>query len=119
MSLFVYQARLVRVIDGDTMDVLFDLGFHARLQQRIRLYDINTPEVFGADASPLGRAAREFAQRWFDEAPLRDWPLHIDSRKYDARGKFGRVLADVYRFGDGVSLNAALKEAGYEKADIA
>ena len=42
---FVYQAELDRVVDGDTVDVILDLGFDVKLhKQRVRLAGIDTPE---------------------------------------------------------------------------
>ena len=42
---FVYQAELDRVVDGDTVDVVLDLGFDVKLhKQRVRLHGIDTPE---------------------------------------------------------------------------
>ena len=43
--MYEYKAKLVRVIDGDTIDVDIDLGFKVFLQkERVRLFGINTPE---------------------------------------------------------------------------
>ena len=43
--LYYYRAKVLRVIDGDTMDVDLDLGFDVVLaKQRVRLYGIDTPE---------------------------------------------------------------------------
>ena len=42
---FVYKiAKVVRVVDGDTLDVIFDLGFDVMLKQRIRMFGIDTNE---------------------------------------------------------------------------
>jgi len=41
---YKYNAKLIRVIDGDTIDALIDLGFNVWVKKRIRLYGINTPE---------------------------------------------------------------------------
>lgn len=111
MDCFVYPAQVVRVVDGDTLDVEIDLGFHIRTKERVRLYDIDTPEIFGSTAEPRGQAARAFVEWWLPE----DRRVVLDSRKYDARGKYGRVLADIFKTGDVVPLNEALKVAGFEK----
>ena len=37
--------KIVKVVDGDTVDVIIDLGFHTTVKKRIRLYGINTPET--------------------------------------------------------------------------
>ena len=49
--MFEYKCKLVKVVDGDTVDVDIDLGFGVWLQnQRIRLYGIDTPESRTSDA---------------------------------------------------------------------
>ena len=42
-----YRAELDRVVDGDTFDVLIDLGFYIRIKERIRLEEVDTPEIYG------------------------------------------------------------------------
>ena len=44
-KLYHYNAEVTRVVDGDTVDALVDLGFNTYSKQRIRLYGINTPEI--------------------------------------------------------------------------
>ena len=59
---FVYQAELDRVVDGDTVDVILDLGFDVKLhKQRVRLAGIDTPESRTRDLAEkkLGLAAKE------------------------------------------------------------
>ena len=41
-----YRAKLVRVVDGDTIDLDIDLGFYIRITERVRLEGVNTPEIF-------------------------------------------------------------------------
>lgn len=53
---FLYKARQIRVIDGDTIEVLVDLGFHSFSEQRLRLAQIDAPEI----QTKAGRAARDF-----------------------------------------------------------
>ena len=43
--MYEYSCKLIRVLDGDTVDALIDLGFDVWIKKRIRLYGINTPEV--------------------------------------------------------------------------
>ena len=43
--MYKYNAKLIRVIDGDTVDALIDLGFNVWVKKRIRLYGINAPET--------------------------------------------------------------------------
>ena len=42
-----YRAELDRVVDGDTLDVVIDLGFYIRIKERIRLEGMDTPEIYG------------------------------------------------------------------------
>ncbi len=55
-SSFLYRAREVRVIDGDTIEALVDLGFHSLTEQRLRLAQIDAPEI----RTKEGRLARNF-----------------------------------------------------------
>ena len=62
---FVYQAELDRVVDGDTVDVILDLGFDVKLhKQRVRLHGIDTPESRTRDLAEkkLGLAAKKRLQ---------------------------------------------------------
>ena len=47
-QIWVYRARLVKVIDGDTIDVYLDAGFHGYREERLRLLGVNAPEVHGS-----------------------------------------------------------------------
>ena len=42
--MFEYQAQIIRVVDGDTIDVLIDLGFDMHVKERVRLAGVDTPE---------------------------------------------------------------------------
>lgn len=60
---FVYQAELDRVVDGDTVDVVLDLGFDVKLhKQRVRLHGIDTPES----------RTRNLAEKNLDWQPKKD-----------------------------------------------
>lgn len=119
LQLWVYRARTVRVIDGDTIDVLVDHGFHALAVERFRLLGVDTPEVRG-ETREAGEAARGYTISWLGVAAhempteLRstltgDWPLVIETSKSDS---FGRWLAMVWRASDGACLNDDLLAAG-------
>ncbi|MCK4429246.1 MAG: hypothetical protein KAU95_02630, partial [Candidatus Aenigmarchaeota archaeon] len=43
---YKYKAKLVRVVDGDTIEVVMDLGFYIQLKEKLRLAGVNTPEIF-------------------------------------------------------------------------
>lgn len=107
---YVYRARVVRVVDGDTLDVTIDAGFRATREERLRLLGVNTPELRGA-SRPAGLAAREFATVWLAQAYAGDeWPLVVQTVKADT---FGRYLATVWRASDGRNLNADLLASGH------
>ena len=85
--MYTYKARLIRVIDGDTVDAEIDLGFDVFVRQRIRLYGINTPESRTTDLAEKerGLAAK---QRLIELLP-REFVVETILNK---RGKYGRVL---------------------------
>jgi len=56
--MYEYQAEVVRIIDGDTVKLNVDLGFHIRHQSNFRLDGINAPEIRGKER-PLGLLAKE------------------------------------------------------------
>jgi micrococcal nuclease len=83
-ALFHYRAKLLRVVDGDTIDVSIDLGFRTHCSQRLRLVEVDTPER---------------GQQWFKESTdrliqlLGDQPLLVNTISTDA---FGRWLSRVW-----------------------
>lgn len=111
MKLYTYRIAIVRVVDGDTVEADIDLGFHTTIRELVRLYDVDTPEVFGRYAEARGKLATAFTTAWLDGQT----GLMMDSRVYDPRGKYGRSLGEIFRPGDPVSLNRALIEAGHVK----
>lgn len=116
--MYMYNCALVRVIDGDTIDVLIDLGFDIHLKERVRLSSIDTAEIFGSKAVAAGQVSKEFVGAWMQQAKS----LILFSQRYNAREKYGRVLGEFYRvLADGsqdtIPLGAALKIAGMAKVD--
>jgi endonuclease YncB( thermonuclease family) len=107
------RARVVRVIDGDTLVLIIDLGFRMYAEQMVRLLEINTPELRSGPPAERerGAAAREFTLAWLQDhaghGPA-DWPLSIRTEKGDS---FGRWLAYV-ECGAGHRLHEALLAAG-------
>ena len=90
---FEYKCNLVKVVDGDTVDVDIDLGFGVWLRkQRIRLYGIDTPESRTRDKveKVYGLAAKDFLSKM-----LSTGEMSIKTHK-DAKGKFGRILGELF-----------------------
>lgn len=95
-NLYHYRAELVRVIDGDTIDVDIDLGFdRMRTRKRLRLLGVDAPE--------RGQAGYLEA-KLFTEALLASATLIVVNTV--SKDSFGRWLANVWC--DGVSLNAQM-----------
>jgi micrococcal nuclease len=103
-QLWVFRARPIRAVDGDTVDVEVDGGFGNRRVERLRLLGVDTPER----GQPGYREATEHVACWLGSDS--DWPLLIETEKSDA---FGRYLALVWRASDGQCLNDDLIESGH------
>jgi micrococcal nuclease len=98
---------LERIVDGDTIDVLLDLGFKVFTHQRLRLLAIDTPE-----RGQLGylEATHELAELL---APAgRQQPLIVHTIKRDG---FGRWLATVWAEGHKTSINEEMRRLGYAR----
>lgn len=110
---FVYRiARVLRVIDGDTIDVIFDLGFDVQLKQRIRMFGIDTPESRTRDKTEkkFGLASKKYLKDTVASAEEIVCKTHVA----DARGKFGRVLGEIWC--DGENINSKMIQEGYAVA---
>lgn len=89
--MYEYSAILDRVVDGDTIDVILDLGFDVHLKSRIRLYGINTPETRTRDPEEKEKGLAAKARV---EELLEGRNIIVQSKEYN-RGKYGRVLAVI------------------------
>tara|TARA_Y100000004_G_scaffold189753_1_gene245856 strand:+ start:209 stop:643 length:435 start_codon:yes stop_codon:yes gene_type:complete len=90
--MYEYRCKIVRVVDGDTVDVDIDLGFGVWLQkQRVRLYGVDTPESRTRDAEEkvFGNLAKKFVE---DRLPVGS-KQKLRTR-LDGKGKFGRILGE-------------------------
>jgi len=109
--MYEYRSSLVRIIDGDTVDVDLDLGFSVILKkQRVRLAGINTPESRTRDLpqKKYGLAAKYRLKELLAE----DFPLTIKiSINKKARGKYGRILGTLWK-GD-TNINQQLVDEGH------
>ena len=87
---YTYRATVVKVIDGDTIDVDIDVGFHTTLRKRLRFLGIDTWEVRGEEKEK-GLIAKARLQEVLDQAET----IYVQT-VMDATGKYGRVLAWVW-----------------------
>ena len=89
--MFEYNAEVLRVVDGDTLDARIDLGFDVHVNKRIRLMGIDTWESRTRDKA-------EKAKGLAAKARLKEL-LKVDKNKFKlishGTGKFGRVLGDI------------------------
>ena len=95
--MYEYKCKLVRVVDGDTIDVDIDLGFGVWMQnQRIRMYGIDTPESRTSDdvEKVYGNAAKDFLVKWTNSGQLT-----LKTFK-DGKGKYGRILGEIWYNGE-------------------
>jgi micrococcal nuclease len=101
--MYTYKAKVVRVVDGDTVYLEVDCGFYLKFTHSFRLYGVNAPELRDAQ----GPEARD----WLIQE-LTNKPLLIDTYKADS---FGRWLCTIFIHGEdnAVSVNQKLIDAGF------
>lgn len=100
-NLYNYRAVCTYVVDGDTVDLVIDVGFNLTTKQRIRLLGINTPE--------RGQAGYSEAKEYLTSRLL-DKDVIIETYKTD---DFGRYLGTI--FIDGEDINFVMLEMGFAK----
>lgn len=100
---YCYSAKLLRVVDADTLCLMVDLGFSTHVETTVRLDGIDAPEI----GTPEGKAARDYL------VVLLPAQFVIRTRK-DRREKFGRMLA-VIELPDGTTANQQMLAAGHAK----
>ena len=118
---FVYKVTAIeKVVDGDTVDVVIDLGFDVRVSQRVRLLGIDTPESRTRDLEEkqFGLLSKKKLKQWClkaVESEKDDIELELRCEEADSRGKFGRVLAEIWVTEDGhaTNVNKWLCDEGY------
>jgi micrococcal nuclease len=106
-----YVRKVENVVDGDTIDVLIDLGFDILFQSRVRLAGIDTPESRTRDLKEkaLGLESKEYLKKQLKDAKS----VIIKTEKINSTEKFGRILGWIYVNGDTVSLNDKMINDGY------
>ena len=108
--MYEYRATIRRVVDGDTVDVTLDLGFNILYNSRIRLLGIDTPESRTRDLEEKARglAAKD---RVKELCPVGSSVILKTTK--DGRGKFGRILGEIFVSGVVQSINQLLVEEGH------
>lgn len=89
---FTRKAKVVNIVDGDTVDVDIELGFYTTVRHRIRLLRVNTPEKYG-ETRRDGLIATEFTK-----SELLGKEVYLVTKKTDS---FKRWLGEIYYESDG------------------
>ena len=95
MEKYIYKAKLDRVVDGDTVDALIDVGFDIWFKKRIRFKGVDTWEsrTRNLKEKALGLKAKARTKELLEKVSSKSGYFRIKSY---GLGKYGRVLADVF-----------------------
>ena len=93
-NMYEYSAEVLRVVDGDTVDVLIDCGFSTFRKERIRLHGIDAPESRTRDKEEKvrGLAAKARLQELIKNTSKKV----IIKTELDKKGKYGRILGVIW-----------------------
>jgi len=95
--MYEYKCKILRVVDGDTVDIDIDLGFGIWMhRERVRMMGIDTPESRTRDLveKAFGLASKERLKEILPIGSIQVLKTEIDKSGEDAKGKFGRILGD-------------------------
>lgn len=106
-----YVREVKKIVDGDTIDVVIDLGFSILFESRVRLAGIDTPESRTTDKreKALGLESKKYLETRLKSAKR----VVIKTEKLDSSEKYGRILGWIYLDGEGNSVNHEMIEKGY------
>ena len=121
--MYEYKCKILKVIDGDTVDIDIDLGFDVVLtNQRVRMFGIDTPESRTRDKEEkkFGLLSKKYVLDRLPKGSYQTLKTEIDRDGDDARGKFGRILGSFIVY-DSVddrqsSINEMMIRDGYAVA---
>ena len=107
--------EIVKVVDGDTIDVLIDLGFDLYKKERVRIAGVDTPEKRTRDLEEkaLGLDATYWMKKQLEDTIAGDEELTIRTELKGGTGKYGRLLGWLYVGDATVSLNEQMITEGY------
>ena len=101
--------KVTKIVDGDTIDVLLDMGFDIKYQSRVRLFGIDTPESRTRNKEEKVRGL--LSKAYLKDAIKKAKKLTIKTHKGSETGKFGRILGEI--FIDGININKKMCEVGH------
>lgn len=114
--MYEYRAKVLKVVDGDTVDVDIDLGFGVVLSdERVRIMGIDTPESRTRDKveKVFGLASKKRLKELLGKTAI--LKTQINKNGEDMKGKFGRILGDFVSI-DGRMVTDVLVEEGHAVA---
>jgi len=119
--MYEYNCTVTRVVDGDTIDVILDLGFSILHKCRVRLYGIDTPESRTRDKDEKARG--KLAAKYLKDSIKNGTEIILRSKLKDSKGKYGRVLGEIIV--DNININQSMIEkylavryTGQSKKDV-
>ena len=106
---WIYNARLIRGVDGDTADAWIDCGFNISVKKRIRFVNVDTWEsrTRNLEEKKLGLKAKKYTKEMLER---NDGKFTVKSHGV---GKYGRLLGEIFIDGEDKSLNDLLIENGH------
>ena len=109
------MTEIVKVLDGDTIDVLIDLGFDLFKKERVRIAGVDTPEkrTINLEEKALGIDATNWLKEKLDSTIAGDDELTIRTELVGGVGKYGRLLGWLYVGDSELSLNEKMITEGY------
>ena len=107
--------EIAKVLDGDTIDVIIDLGFDLYKKERVRIAGVDTPEKRTRDLEEkaLGQDATDWLTERLDGAISGEDDLIIRTELKGGVGKYGRLLGWLYIGDETVSINEKMIEEGF------
>lgn len=113
--MYEYRVKVLKIVDGDTVDVDIDLGFGIVLkEERVRLVGIDTPESRTRDKveKAFGLAAKDRVKQLLANKSGPILKTQINKKGEDMKGKFGRILGD-FKSADGKLVTEIMIEEGH------
>ena len=112
------MTEIVKVLDGDTIDVIIDLGFDLYKKERVRIAGVDTPEkrTRNLEEKALGIDATNWLKKELEDVLAGDDELIVRTDLHGGTGKYGRLLGWLYVGDEQVSLNEQMITQGYAHA---
>ena len=107
--------KIKKVLDGDTIDVVIDLGFDLAKTERVRIAGVDTPEkrTRNLEEKALGLDATNWLKDKLTQTIKGEDELVVRTELVGGVGKYGRLLGWLYVGDSDISLNEQMIEEGY------